>query len=214
MTTRTEIAAELREKAGKGTARALRRESRTPAVIYGGNEAPMTITLDTHGLTLEYMKGNIFTTLFDVVVGGKKHLVLPRDVQLHPVADNVMHVDFLRVTPKTSLTVSVPVRFVNEDKCPGLERKGILNTVRHTVDLVCQAVNIPEHLDVDLAGKDYGDSIKLSDALMPAGSKPAVTDRDLTIGVINPPKSGAVVAAEEAAENNAEEGADAEGTAE
>lgn len=204
MTTRIEMAAEARELAGKGTARALRRSARTPAVIYGGNEAPLSISLDTRNLTLEYLKGRMMTTLVDVVVGGKKHLVLPRDIQLHPVTDNVLHVDFLRVTPKTSLTVNVPVHFVNDEECPGLAKKGVLNMVRHTVELVCQAVNIPAHVEIDLTGKQIGDTLKLSDVKLPEGAKPAITDRDITIAVINAPRSGSV-------EDEAEEGETAEG---
>jgi len=209
MSKHKKMTAETREKAGKGTARALRRENKTPAVIYGGKESPVSITLSTHDLTLEYTKGKMFTTLYEVEADGAKHVVLPRDIQLHPVKDNVMHVDFLRVTEKTKLVVSVPINFLNEDKCPGLEEKGILNTVRYEVDLLCQAMKIPDQLDVDLSGKQLNDSINMSDATMPEGSTPAITDRDITIAVIAEPKKAIVE--DEEVEGEGEEGETAEG---
>jgi len=204
------LQAELREKAGKGVARALRREEKTPAVIYGGKDAPVSITLSTHDITMEYHKGTIFTTLYDVKVDGKEHMVLPRDVQLHPVTDNVLHVDFLRVTEKTKLVVSVPVNLINAERSPGMEDKGILNTVRHEVDLLVSAMNIPDQIDVDMTGKQHGDTIKLSDAIMPKGAESA-SDRDVTIAVINAPKRAAVepTATSEAADSEVAEEATA-----
>lgn len=203
------LEAELREKAGKGVARALRREEKTPAVIYGGKDAPVSITLSTHDLTMEYHKGKMFTTLYDIKADGKETMVLPRDIQLHPVTDNVMHVDFLRVTEKTKLVVSVPVNLINAERSPGMEDKGILNTVRYEVDLLVSATKIPDQIDVDMTGKEHGDSIKLSDAIMPEGAQNA-SDRDVTIAVINAPKRAAVEETEgETAEG--EEGEIAEG---
>lgn len=202
------LEAELREKAGKGVARALRREEKTPAVIYGGKDTPVSITLSTHNITMEYHKGHMFTTLFDVKVDGKETMVLPRDIQLHPVSDNVMHIDFLRVTEKTKLVVSVPVHFINAEQSPGMEDKGILNTVRHEVDLLVSAIKIPDQIEVNLAGKEHGDAIKVSDAVMPEGAQNA-SDRDLTIAVINAPKRA--TEAEEAEEGEvavSEEGAE------
>jgi large subunit ribosomal protein L25 len=200
------LTAELREKAGKGTARAIRREEKLPAVIYGGKESPVTISLSAHDFAIEYMKGKIFTTIVDLNVGGKDHLVLARDVQLHPVTDNVLHVDFLRVTEKTTLTVSVPIRFIDEDKCPGLETKGILNTVRHEVDIICKATNMPDEIQVSLEGKDHGDSINMSDAIMPEGSRSAIDDRDITIAVLNAPKRVVVETEEAEGETASSEG--------
>lgn len=210
MSKHIKMKAETREKAGKGTARALRRDEKTPAVIYGGKESPVSITLSTHDLTMEYHKGKMFTTLYEIEADGKGHVVLPRDIQLHPVSDNVLHVDFLRVTEKTKLVVSVPVNLINEDKCPGLEEKGILNTVRYEVDLLCSAMKIPDQLDVDLTGKELNDSVNMSDAIMPEGAQSAITDRDITIAVIAEPKR-AIVEDEEAEDAEGEEGETAEG---
>ncbi len=141
----------------------------------------------------------MFTTLCDLEVAGKKHLVLARDVQLHPVTDVVEHVDFLRVTKKTKIAVDVPVQFINEDKCPSIDQKGTVNVVRHTVEILCTATSIPDLLEVNLEGKEHGDAVKVSDANMPEGASPVITDRDFTIATLIAPKT----AAQEEAENEA-----------
>ena len=199
------LEAQARERAGKGVARSLRREGRTPAVIYGDGQEPVKISLDTNTINVEYNKGQMYTTLCDLAVGGEKHLVLARDVQLHPVTDVVEHVDFLRVTDKTQIAVDVPVQFINEDKCPSLDKKGILNVVRHTVELQCIAKNIPDLIEVDVAGKEHGDAVKISDALLPKGAKPVIDDRDFTIATLVPPKTAAQLEAEESADEGAPE---------
>lgn len=188
MSARIKMSAQTREGTGKGTARALRRDNKIPAVIYGNKQAPVSITMDDKDITLEYHKGHLFTTLVDIDVDGKKELVLARDVQTHVVSEDIMHIDFLRVSAKTKIAVDIPVHFVNEDKSPALEDKGILNTVRHTVELYCQATNIPEYIEVNLEGKDYGDSVRISDAVMPEGATPVIHDRDFTIATIIEPK--------------------------
>jgi large subunit ribosomal protein L25 len=182
------LQAEQREQAGKGAARSLRREGKTPAVIYGDKKDPVKVTLDSNTINVEYNKGRMFTTLCDLKVGGDKHLVLARDVQLHPVTDVVEHVDFLRVSAKTKITVKVPVHFFNDEKSPGLKKKGILNVTRHDVEVICLANNIPDHIEVDLDGKQQGDAVKASDAKLPEGSKFVINDRDFTIATIVAPK--------------------------
>ena len=210
------MAAEKRDGAGKGIARALRRENRVPAVVYGDSKEPVTISLSARDINVEYNKGHMFTQLCDLEVGNDKHLVLARDVQLHPVTDVVMHVDFLRVTPKTKIAVDVPVHFINEEKSPGLEAKGVLNVVRHTVELVCAATNIPEQIEVNLEGKEQGDSVNVSDAALPEGTKPVIDDRDFTIATILAPRlaeeepSDEADGEEAAAEGEAAEGGEAE----
>lgn len=182
------MTAELREGTGKGTARALRREKKLPAVIYGNNQSPVSIVLDEKNITLEYHKGHLFTTLVDITVDGKKELVLARDVQTHVVTDAVIHVDFLRVSAKTKIAVMVPVHFEGHEESPALKAKGILNVVRHEVELLCTATEIPEVLTVNLAGKEFGDSVRLSDATMPNGVSAVINDRDFTIATIVEPK--------------------------
>lgn len=193
------MAATKRERAGKGVARTLRREGRTPAVIYGDNKEPVKISLNSNAINVEYNKGMMSTSLCDLDVGGEKYLVLARDVQLHPVTDIVEHVDFLRVGKTTKIAVHIPVHFYNQDKCPSLDRKGTLNVVRHTVELMCQATNIPDHIEVNLEGKDHGDSVRISDAILPEGAKPVITNRDFVIATMVAPKTAEQEAAEEAA---------------
>lgn len=200
------LKADKRERAGKGVARSLRREGRTPAVIYGDKKEPVNISVSENAINVEYNKGQMFTTLCDLEVGNDKHLVLARDVQLHPVTDVVEHIDFLRVTDKTKLAVSVPVQFINEDKCPSLDGKGTVNVVRHTVRLVCRAVQIPDVLEVNLEGKEHGDSVKISDASLPDGATPVISDRDFTIATLVPPKTAEQEEAEEAAAAEAGDG--------
>jgi len=211
------MTAAARDRAGKGVARALRREGRIPAVIYGDNKEPLTISLVANDANVEYNRGQMFTKLCDLEVDGDKHLVLARDVQLHPVTDNVLHIDFLRVNKKTKIVVDVPVQFINEDKSPGLDEKGILNVVRYTVELRCSAIAIPDVIEVNLEGKEQGDSVNISDATLPEGVKPVIDDRDFTIATIMAPRKmeePEPVEGEEGAEGEAAEGAEgAEGEA-
>lgn len=202
------LSAMKRERAGKGVARALRRDKQTPAVIYGDNKSPVTISVPTKEVNLEYNKAHMFTMLCELEVDGEKTVVLARDVQIHPVTDNVLHVDFLRVNKKTKLTVAVPISFINHEECAGLKAKGNLNAIRFEVDLVCSAMAIPEEIVVDLTKFEIGDSIKISNAAMPEGAKPAIDDRDFTLATIVAPR----VAEEEptAAAAESEEGAEGE----
>ncbi len=179
-----------RERAGKGVARSLRREGRVPAVVYGDGKEPVKISLPLNESTMEYRRGHMFTTLCDLDLEGKTHVVLARDVQLHPVTDFIEHIDFLRVTPKTKIPVWVPVHFINHEDSPGIFQKGVLNVVRHEVELMCSAMDIPESIDVNLAGKDLGDAVKISDAKLPEGVKPVISNRDFTIATIVAPKVG------------------------
>ncbi len=199
------LKAASRDRAGKGVARSLRREGKTPAVIYGDKKEPVKITLDQNEINVEYRRGLMYTTLCDLQVDGSdKHLVLARDVQLHPVTDVVEHVDFMRVTKKTKISVMVPVNLINEEKSPGLLNKGVLNVVRHEVELMCSAMAIPDSIDVNLEGKEIGDSVNISDASLPEGVKPVIDDRDFTIATLIAPKTAEELEAE--LEGDAEEG--------
>ena len=153
----------------------------TPAVIYGDKKAPVTIAIPTKEANLEYNKAHMFTSICDIDVEGEKMEVLARDVQLHPVSDNVMHVDFLRVTDKTTVTVAVAVNYINQEESEYAKEKGILNINRYDVDIVCQAKNIPDEITVDVKDFVIGDSVKISNADLPAGAKPAIDYRDFTI---------------------------------
>lgn len=181
------LGAEGRERAGKGTARQTRRDGRIPAVIYGGKQAPVTISLEKFEFTRVLHQPGFFTHLFDVTVDGAAHRVLPRDVQFHPVTDVPLHVDFLRVSSDTRIVVHVPVEFVSQELSPGLKRGAVLNIVRHELDLECPADSIPEHVTISCEGYDVGDSIHISAVTLPEGVTSAITDRDFTIATIIAP---------------------------
>jgi large subunit ribosomal protein L25 len=199
------IAAASRERGGKGTARAARRAGKVPAVIYGNNEEPILITVDRIKLEQEINKSGFMIRLLNVEVDDKKHRVLPRDTQFHPVTDRPIHVDFLRYSAERRLTVEVPVRFLNEDDSPGLKTGGVINVVRHAIEVACVADSIPENFEIDLAGLEIGDSIHASALILSEGVELTITDRDFTIATIAAPT---VMAVEEEVEN--EEGVEGE----
>jgi large subunit ribosomal protein L25 len=181
------LKAELRERAGKGAARAVRRAGRVPGVIYGNKLEPVLISLDPVDLHKEYHKPGFFAHVYEVAVGDETYKVLARDLQTHPVKDHPIHVDFMRFSAKTRLAIEVVVEFINEEKCPGLIEGGVLNVVRHEVELICSPDNIPESLIADLSGLDIGDSIHISAISLPEGVEPTITDRDFTIATIAAP---------------------------
>ena len=178
------LTAEPRPNAGKGAARATRRSGRVPGIVYGDNQEPMLISLDPRALASAVARPGFFATLVDVSVGGATHRTLPRDVQYHPISDAALHVDFMRVAAGAQVTVTVPVHFINHERSIGLRRGGILNVVRHGIEMVCSVDNIPERIVVDLDGLDIGDSIHSGAVEMPPGARPAIQRRDFTIASI------------------------------
>ena len=201
MSKATVLAAEARDRAGKGVARQTRRAGRIPAVIYGNKEKPVTLSLYRLKFERVLRTPGFFTHLFDVKVGDASYHVLPRDVQFDPVTDTPIHVDFLRVSGEARITVEVPVEFVNQEKSPGLKRGGMLNIVRHEIEVLAGAEEIPEHITVDLEGYDLGDSIHISSVKLPAGVTPTITDRDFTVATIASPSAvKSEAGSEEAAE--------------
>ncbi len=192
-----ELKAEARERVGKGSARELRRNGLIPAVIYGDKQAPIAIALNTNEVTKRIHAGGFMTTVATIEVDGKKYKVLPKDYQLDPVRDFTMHVDFLRVSGNTQVSVEIPVHFTNEAKSPGLKVGGVLNIVRHQVEVHCPADAIPEFFDIDLSGKKIGDSIHISEVTLPKGVTPVI-DRDFTIATIVAPAAGVDESAAEA----------------
>jgi large subunit ribosomal protein L25 len=181
------LPAETRERAGKGASRALRREGRVPAVVYGGNEAPLAIHVEEKELRRQLGTGHFFNSVVEVEVGGNRFRTLPKDVAFHPVTDRPLHADFLRLSKDSKVHVEVPVRFVNEAASPGLKRGGVLNIVRHELELVCEADKIPDDIQIDVTGFDVGESIHISHVTLPAGSVSAITGRDFTIATIVAP---------------------------
>jgi large subunit ribosomal protein L25 len=200
------LPAEPRERAGKGASRALRREGRVPAVVYGGKEEPLAIHIEAKELVRQMGTGHFMNSIVMVEVGGKQVRTLPKDVALHPVTDRPLHVDFLRLSKDAKIQVAVPVVFVNEEESPGLKKGGVLNVVRHELELVCESDKIPDEISLDVTGLEVGDSIHISSVTLPEGSVSAITDRDFTIATIVAPsalKSDAAEATEaEAAEGD------------
>jgi len=207
-----EIAAEKRERAGKGIARALRREGLVPAVIYGDKKDPEGVSIKIGELNKLFNTGRFMSTLLDIDVDGKKQRVIARDVQLHPVRDDILHADFLRLGKGAKIAVEVGVNFLNEETCPGLKMGGVLNVVRYTVELNCPADNIPESIDLDLAEAEMNDSLHISEITLPDGVEPVIADRDFTIATIAAP--AALKSEGSEAEDGDEEAVDGEDAAE
>jgi large subunit ribosomal protein L25 len=209
------LAAETREQVGKGASRLLRREGRVPAVVYGNNQEPLSIHVEEKALMRLLMTGHFMNSQVMVQAGGETIRTLPKDVAFDAVSDRPIHVDFLRIGAHTTVHVSVPVVFTDEDEAPGIKTgKGVLNIVQHEIELVCDAAAIPDDITISLAGREIGDSIHISNVTLPQGVTPAITDRDFTIATIVPPtvpttaddEADAAVAEAQAAES-AEEAA-------
>ena len=181
------IEAEAREKVGKGASRAARRAKKIPAVIYGDNKEPESIQIPQNVIIRLLNRGGFMSHMYEVVVGKKKHSVLPRDLQLHPVTDMPIHIDFLRLGKGASVVMNVPVRIVGEEACEGLTRGGVINHTRHDVELSVPASAIPEYVEADISALDINDAVRISDVKLPKGVVPTVTDRDFIICTIVAP---------------------------
>ncbi|MBI4723965.1 MAG: 50S ribosomal protein L25/general stress protein Ctc [Rhodomicrobium sp.] len=195
-----ELKATGRESTGKLANRALRAQKMVPGVIYGGEQGPANVALEYKLVWQHYQTGHFLSTVYLLDVDGKKERVIPRDVQVDPVRDFPIHVDFMRVSRSSRIDVEVPVHFLNEDASPGLKRGGVLNIVRHEVELSCPADSIPESITLDLTGLEIGDSIHISAVKLPKGVTPVIADRDFTIATI----AGAAAAKSEAAAESEE----------
>ncbi|MEO1282088.1 MAG: 50S ribosomal protein L25/general stress protein Ctc [Pseudomonadota bacterium] len=179
-----ELTATARPRVGKGAARLTRREGKLPAVIYGNNKDPETIALDANEVWKQYLKGGFTSTVFKINIDANERMVVARDMQLHPVKDTPLHVDFLRIGDDGLIRVKVPVKFINEGSSPGLKRGGALNIVRHDIEVWCPYDQIPPSFVVDLDGVGIGTSIHVSTLDIPDGVKPTIQDRDFTIATI------------------------------
>jgi large subunit ribosomal protein L25 len=178
------LSAEPRERAGKGASRATRRGGRVPGIIYGDGKGPVQISLEPRELSRAVNRAGFFATLVDVSVGGTVHRTLAREVQHHPISDAALHVDFMRVGAGARVTVSVPVTFINQDRAPGLRRGGILNIIRHNIDVACSVDAIPDRLTVDLDGLEIGESVHIEAITLPEGVRPVLGSRDSTVATI------------------------------
>ena len=211
------LPAETRDRAGKGASRALRRDGRVPAVVYGDKKEPLSVHVEEKLLTKMLSTGHFMNSVIMVEVGGKPNRTLPKAVDFHPVTSRPIHVDFLRIGEHSKVNVNIPVRFDNEEDSPGLKRGGVLNVVQHELELVCDAAHIPEEIHIDLTGLDIGDSIHISQVKLPEGTKAAIDDRDFTVATVVAPSAMKAEEEETAAEGEVptvgedEEAAEGEG---
>ena len=183
------LSAETRDRAGKGASRELRRQNRVPAVIYGNKQEPELIHVEEKALIKLLMTGHFSNSVVEIELGGKKQITIPKDVAYHPVSDRPTHVDFLRIVKGAKVDIEVPVVFINEDASPGLKRGGVLNIVRHELELICDNDKIPDDIQIDVSGFEVGDSIHISNVKLPKGSESKITDRDFTIATIVAPSA-------------------------
>jgi large subunit ribosomal protein L25 len=179
------LSAETRDRVGKGASRALRREGRIPAVIYGNKEEPQSIHLAERELMKLLGTGHFMNSV--VMVNGER--TLPKDVTFDVVTDRPVHVDFLRISEHASVHVNVPIVFTDEEESAGITRGGVLNVVRHELELIVDAADIPDQIEISLKGVELGDSIHISAVALPRGATSAITDRDFTIATIVAPSA-------------------------
>ncbi len=204
------LSAETRDRVGKGASRALRREGRVPAVIYGNNQEPLSIHLEERALVKALNTGHFFNSVIMIEgAGGKPVRTLAKDAALDVVTDRPVHVDFLRISEHAKVHVNVPVVFTDEETSPGLNKGGVLNIVRHELELVCDAAEIPSEITISLDGLDVGASLHISAVTLPKGVESAIDDRDFTIATIVAPSALKSEEAEAAAEAEAEGEAEA-----
>ena len=195
---------ELRERTGTGGSRAARREGLVPGVLYGGGEDPVAISLKRNEVLKAIETGHFLSSTATLVHKGEKQLVIPQAIQMHPVSDQPMHVDLFRVSRDQKIKVEVQVHFVGEEVSPGLKKGGTLNVVRHTVELLVPAGNIPESLEADVSTLEIGDNVKISDINLPGDAEPTITDRDFTIATIAGRTAAAATTDEEGDEADGE----------
>ena len=209
------LPAEARDRAGKGASRALRRDGRVPAVIYGQKKDALSVHVEEKLLSKMLSTGHFMNSVVMVDVAGKPTRTLPKAVDFHPVTSRPIHVDFLRIGEHSKVNVNIPVRFDNEEASPGLKRGGVLNVVQHEIELICDAAEIPDELHIDLTGLDIGDSIHISQVTLPKGAKAAIDDRDFTVATVVAPSAMKAEEEETAAEGEVptvgEEEAEGEG---
>jgi large subunit ribosomal protein L25 len=218
----SEIKAETRARSGTGDARATRREGKVPAIIYGDGREPQNVALLSNELVNLINRGKFLSSVLDLEIDGSKTRVIPREVQVDPVNGNLVHVDFQRVGVSAPIRVKVPVTFINEGLSPGLKRGGVLNIVRHEIEVTCAADAIPDHFEVNLEGLEIGRSVHISAVKLPEGVRPTILNRDFTICTVaghkieeepTPGAEAAVPAEGEAPAEGAEGAAPAEGAA-
>jgi len=179
--------AEPRDTGRKSITRELRLAGRVPGIIYGGSKDPETVSFEGRELVKLWNTGTFQSHILMVSLGGAVTRVIPRDVQLDPISDAPVHVDLLRLEEGATIHIEIPVHFINDTLSPGIKRGGVLNVVRHEIELICPIEAIPEAITIDLANLEINDSVHISAIALPEGVKPAISDRDFTIATIAPP---------------------------
>ena len=200
MTEIRNLTVKKRDGVGKGAARSARRAGMLPGVIYGDKKPPVPIAVVPKDLHTELSRGGFFAQLYDLAVEGETYRVLPRDLQLDPLTDRPVHIDFQRVGAATRIRVAVPIRVINEGQSPGLKLGGVLNLVRHELEVFCRADSIPPLIEVNLEGLSIGDSVHISAVKLPEGVQPVVSGEDLTLVTIVAPTTQAEAEEKPAAE--------------
>ena len=203
----SQIIANKRENIGTGSSRNLRLEKKIPGIIYGEKKDPIPVTLDEKTLKIKIKDPTFFSKQCEIKFNNEVIRVLPKDLQLHPVKESILHIDFLRIGENTTVTLFVPVKFINENNCPGMKQGGVLNVVRREVELITLVSKIPESLEANLDGLEIGDSIHISSITLEEGVVPTISDRDFTIATIAPPTVMKIE--EEKSVDEAEDGAEA-----
>ena len=188
-----------------GSTHSLLTKGMVPGIIYGKGSEPTKIALEDKILKKLMNSGSFYSTIIDIDINGKVEKILPKQLQYHPVSDKLIHFDFLRVQENTKVNVEIPIEFLNQDKCPGLKKGGVLNTVRRLIELTCNANNIPSKLEFDLIESEIGDAVKISNIKLPEGVAPTIADRDFVIATLVPPTVEVETKTEEAAEDGATE---------
>ena len=191
-----------------GSTHSLLTKGMVPGIIYGKGSEPTKIALEDKILKKLMNSGSFYSTIIDIDINGKVEKILPKQLQYHPVSDRLIHFDFLRVQENTKVNVEIPIEFLNQDKCPGLKKGGVLNTVRRLIELTCNANNIPSKLEFDLIESEIGDAVKISNIKLPEGVAPTIADRDFVIATLVPPTVEVETKTEEASEEGASEGAE------
>ena len=203
---------EARNKTGKGAARALRKNNQVPGIVYGGGKDPQAIKVKFNELLRLLKKGRFMSTLIDLGLDDKKEQVICRGVQKDVVKDLPTHIDFMRLSENASINLFIPIRFDNQNICPGIKKGGVLTVVRPEVELIVSAKDIPSELVVDLIDFEIGDTINISNIALPKGATTTITGRDFVIANIQAPSG--LRSAEDEVEEGTEEDVTEEGSEE
>jgi large subunit ribosomal protein L25 len=201
---------EVRDGTGTGGARQARREGKVPGILYGGDKAPVAISVEERPFRKSLYTGKLLGHLVTLKYGDETQPVIAKDIQFDPVTDRPVHFDLMRVDEHAPVKISIPVHFKNQDECEAFRQGGSLEIVRHDVEITVRADQIPEELVIDLKNHKLGDTIRVSEIKLPEGAYPTITDRDFVIASIKVSSAAMSEAADEAADHAAEQAAEAE----